>query len=131
MMHNTISLKARTLLRTEDIATPIFKRSTEGGGKLSSPFARNFNIDQWKSALAGAKDNKRDIKLCLSALFFGKQVSSLRKEHVDNIFNGISKRSALVLAVGSANRNYLALKADFRSRSLLNQETLTHFTLLT
>jgi len=116
MMHNTISRKARTLLRKDDIATPIFKRSTEGGDKLSSPFAKNFNKDQWERALSGAKDNERDIKLCLSALFFGKQVSSLRKEHVDNIFNGISKRSALVLAVGSANRNYLALKSDFRSR---------------
>ena len=80
MMHNTISRKARTLLRKDDIATPIFKRSTEGGDKLSSPFAKNFNKDQWERALSGAKDNERDIKLCLSALFFGKQVSSLRKD---------------------------------------------------
>lgn len=63
-----------------------------------------------------SKDNERDTKLCLSALFFGQQVSSLRRQHVETILKGISKRSALVLAVGSANRNYLALKKDFRNK---------------
>ena len=58
----------------------------------------------------------RDIKLCMSALFFGQQISSLRRQHIESVFNSISKRSALVLAVGSANRNYLALRRDFRKK---------------
>lgn len=103
------------MLRTENIATPIFRRATEGKEKLSSPFAKNFDIDQWKCALVKSKDSERDANLCLSALFFGRQVKSLRKNHVEVIFKGISKRSALVLAVGSANRNYLALKNEFRN----------------
>ncbi len=104
------------MLRTENIVTPVFRRSTEGKDKLSSPFAKNFNIDQWKYALVESKNNERDTKLCLSAIFFGQQVSSLRQKYVETIFRGISKRSALVLAVGSANRNYLALKTDFRNK---------------
>lgn len=111
-----IPRKRQPLLRTEHIATPIFIRATEGRDKLSSPFAKNFNLAQWTQALLDAKDSERDVKLCLSAIFFGKQVSSLRNTYIETIFKGISKRSALILAVGSANRNYIALKKEFRNR---------------
>lgn len=119
-MCSTILRRAHKLLRTESIATPLFRRAIEGENKLSSPFAKNFNIVQWKDALSDTQDNKRDTKLCLSAIFFGQQVSSLRKQHVEKIFKGISKRSALILAVGSANRNYLVLKTDSQKKQLKN-----------
>ena len=104
------------MLQTKNIASPVFKKAARGGTKLSSPFAKNFNIDQWKEALADADGNERDIKLCMSAIFFGQQVSSLREQHIKCVFSDISKRSALTLAVGSANRNYFALTKDFRNR---------------
>ncbi|WP_204113648.1 hypothetical protein [Shimia biformata] len=102
--------------RTKDLSSPIFTRATRGGDRLSSPFAKNFRVDEWKEALEEAEGNERDVKLCMSAIFFGNQVSSLRDRHIKRIFKDISKRSALILAVGSANRNYFALIRDFRER---------------
>jgi len=106
------------LLSTDALRTPVFFRATGGKPKLTSPFAKDFLPDKWNEALStsSAEKNDRDIHLCLAAIFFGKNVSSLRQHYHADLFSTISKRSLLVLAVGSANRNFLALRKDFRKK---------------
>lgn len=104
------------MLSTDLLNTELFERVTGQKNRLSSPFARNFDSSQWRDAMTGGLGNERDANLCLSAIFFGAQVSTLRQRFHDELFRGISKRSALILAVGSANRNFFALRDEFRKR---------------
>ena len=106
------------LLSIDALRTPVFLRATGGKSKLTSPFAKEFNLDEWSEVLSSsnAAKQERDVHLCLAAIFFGRNVSFLRKHYHANLFKTISKRSLLVLAVGSANRNFLALREDFRAK---------------
>ncbi|MCP5087137.1 MAG: hypothetical protein GY952_10090, partial [Rhodobacteraceae bacterium] len=110
------NFKGLVLLTTDTLNTTIFERATRQKDRLSSPFARNFNPDQWREAMEGNLENERDANLCLSAIFFGNQVSTLRQRYHHELFHGISKRSALILSVGSANRNFFALRDEYRKR---------------
>jgi hypothetical protein len=101
---------------TKSIETPLFERAVQGPEKLSSPFAKNFDPSQWISAFAEPDIVERDIHLARSALFFGDQVWRLREGYIKKLFTGISRRSAIILAVGSVNRNYFKVVTDFRAQ---------------
>ena len=89
-----------------------FFGATGGKPKLTSPFAKDFLPDKWNEALStsSAEKNDRDIHLCLAAIFFGKNVSSLRQHYHADLFSTISKRSLLVLAVGVCKSKLLSPK---------------------
>lgn len=97
---------------TKSIGTPLFARAVRGSAKLSSPFAKNFDEEQWVSALKDSEVNERDLHLAMNAIFVGRQVAGLRDSYIKTLFEGISKRSAIILAVASANRHYFKLVTD-------------------
>lgn len=103
------------MISLDSLRTPLFLAATSGGkNKLSSPFAKNFNRDEWKVTAAKHAENQRDKELAYSALFLGAQVSSLRENVLAGLLNSLSKRTAILLAVASANRNTLLVQEAFR-----------------
>lgn len=105
------------MINSESIRTPVFLRATSGTNRLSSPFAKNYLLDEWTRALELAIDNDRDVRLCLAAIYFGAQISSLREQLVTHLFEGISKRSVLTLSVATANRNFFAIQRSFKENN--------------
>ena len=85
-------------------------RSVVDLGKLPHPTSRKFTAEKWVDALSALSEpSQRDIDLCASALFFGKEIASLRKTYEADLFVGLDKRTATLLAVASANENQIIL----------------------
>jgi len=119
------------MLSTSSLKTPLFDRATGKDGKrLSSPFARNFNPQEWDAEISGVS-NERDLNLYLCARFFGNQTQQLRNGLQANLLTGISRRSALMLALACANRSHFVIDKAFRKmrarRTQGTQREVFHF----
>ncbi|MND65183.1 hypothetical protein [Agrobacterium tumefaciens] len=92
-------------------ASSIFLIATSNkAGSLTHPTARAFDPSKWTEALATVGDpNDRDLSLTLSALWFGQQISILRR-HTDSILEMLGRDDAVMLAVAQLNREYATLQ---------------------
>lgn len=100
---------------TASVRTNLFNKVTKGKDRLKSPIATNFDPDKWKEALQHA-DRQRDWRLGCTAYWVAGQVRSLRETAISEMFSGISRRSAVILAVASANRNMFRISQETRTQ---------------
>ncbi len=92
-------------------ASRIFSIATSNKtGSLKHPTAQAFNPTKWTEALAAVEDpSERDLSLTLSALWFGRQITILRR-HTDSILAMLGRNDAIMLAVAQLNREYATLQ---------------------
>jgi hypothetical protein len=100
---------------TANIETNIFDKITKGNDRLKSPITKDFDPEKWKNALQHA-DEERDQRLGQAAYWVAGQVQSLRIGNISKLFSGISRKSAIILAVASANRNQFRVSQAISGR---------------
>ncbi|MBL1436692.1 MAG: hypothetical protein COB08_010900 [Rhodobacteraceae bacterium] len=115
---------------TKSIRCDLFDkvRRPTRGNRLTSPFNKGFDANEWSKALEGSEKSERDINLSIAALFIGGQLGSLRKSLFNGLFSKISQRSAIRLAVASANFEFFSFSKAHEKviRQLLDRNDGTH-----
>jgi hypothetical protein len=110
---------------TASIETNIFDKITKGNDRLKSPVAKDFDPLKWEIALQHAHE-ERDQRLGQAAFWIAGQVQSLRMRDITELFSGISRKSAVILAVASANRNLFRVSQAIKDRKPADESTSTH-----
>lgn len=87
------------------------KATNNQGNALKHPTARAFNPSEWEDALLALEHpTERDITLANSAIWFGRQIKTLRK-YTDQILAPLNRTDAVLLAVAQLNREYATLQS--------------------
>jgi hypothetical protein len=77
---------------------------------LPHPTARKFDPLMWKTAASALQAPlERDKQLVEAAIFFGREIASLRARFEEKLLPGLDRRSALLLSIAMANYNYVIL----------------------
>lgn len=91
------------------IESPLFDQLIKTKS-LSQPTARRFDRAAWiRAAEALPELSERDQHLLFAALHYGGEIAALRKTFENSLFEGLDRRSGLLLAVAMANYNYRVL----------------------
>lgn len=92
-----------------DIESELFSRLVRERS-LPHPTARSFERQIWEEAI-GSIDapSARDNQLCIAAIYFGNEIAMLRKTFEARLFEGINRRTGVLLSIAMANQNFLAL----------------------
>ncbi|WP_439626004.1 hypothetical protein [Shinella sp.] len=86
------------------------RATSQKADKLAHPTARAFNVLDWAQALSEiAEPTERDVSLTFSAIWFGRQISQLRR-HTDQILAPLARDEAVMLAIAQTNKDYTLLQ---------------------
>lgn len=96
---------------TVDIESELFRRATqEGANRLLHPTARAYSASLWRDALNSLPSpSVRDRDLATAAIWFGGQMESLRATFETRLFEGLSRRQAIILSIAQTNREFRVL----------------------
>ncbi len=96
------------------LQSDIFDRLRRGDDRLASPFSKAFDYQTWINAEKECSGSVRDQDLLACGLFVAGQLNALRGTFFRKLFSGLSKRTAVRLALASANLEYFAFRKHFR-----------------
>jgi hypothetical protein len=92
-----------------EIESELFARLTRAKS-LPHPTARNFDSAKWLDAIKELDaPSTRDQQLLEAALHFGHEIQSLRHTFESRLFDGIDRRTGILLSIAMANYNFLTL----------------------
>ena len=86
----------------------------KSGDRLASPFSKAFDYEAWCSAEKECRGTVRDQDLLACGLFVAGQLKALRGTFFEKLFSGLSKRTAIRLALASANLEFFTFQKHFR-----------------
>ena len=93
----------------DDIDSVLFSKLVRDKS-LRHPTARNFGPEEW---VAAAKTitvpSTRDIRLLLAAIYYGNEISILRRTFEPELFADLDRRAATLLTIAMANYNFITL----------------------
>jgi len=79
--------------------------------KLEHPTSAAFDGEAWRAALETlAAPNARDLDLALAAIYFGRELASLRRTGIPLITKGYNRPRLLRLLAAFTNQQYLTLR---------------------
>jgi len=82
---------------------------------LPHPTANAFDEEPWRALIEATDPDLRDFELAIAAVYFGRQIRSLRNEVIGASFEGLGKREVLRLAVARANRAFMLIRRRSRT----------------
>ncbi len=93
----------------DDIDSVLFSKLAHDKS-LRHPTARNFDPEKWVAAAKTIiEPSTRDIRLLLAAIYYGNEISALRRTFEPELFADLDRRSATLLAIAMANYNFITL----------------------
>jgi len=92
----------------------VFDRLRKGTDRLASPFSKAFDYEAWLRAEEECNGSVRDRDLLTSGLFVAGQLNALRGTFFAKLFPGLSKRTAIRLALANANLEFFTFQKHFR-----------------
>ena len=97
-----------------EIESPLFHRLIREKS-LRHPTARNFDEAEWATAFDHLEaPTVRDEQLATAAVHYGREIRSLRQTFESNLFKDLDRRTAILLSIGVANHNFVALRQKGR-----------------
>lgn len=83
-------------------------------GELTHPTSVDFDGDRWSAELSALEEagnvSERDYAIAAAALYFGREISSLRTYVGDGFVRGFSRERAIRLLAAVANQQFLTLQ---------------------
>lgn len=104
------------VISTADLASEAFRRATNRQKPpLPHPTANAFDEQPWRALIEAEEPDLRDYELATAAVYFGRQIRSLRREMIGASFEGLGKREVLRLSVARANRAFMLIRRRSRA----------------
>ena len=104
------------MIRTADLASEAFRRATNRQKPpLPHPTANAFDEQPWRALIEAEEPDLRDYELAAAAVYFGRQIRSLRRDIIGVSFERLGKREVLRLAVARANRAFMLIRRRSRA----------------
>lgn len=92
----------------------VFDRLRKGNDRLASPFSKAFDYGAWLRAEKECSGSVRDQDLLTCGLFVAGQLKALRGTFFEKLFSDLSKRTAVRLALASANLEFFTFQRHFQ-----------------
>jgi len=96
------------------LESEIFNKLRKGNDRLASPFSKAFDYEAWLRAEKECSGSARDRDLLTCGLFVAGQLKALRGTFFEKLFSGLSKRTAIRLAMASANLEFFTFQKHFQ-----------------